>query len=52
MREGLVPLIQEVRAGKAPDASFLEGNWDVDKQAQLCRDVALDLGGVSAAALL
>jgi hypothetical protein len=45
VREGLVPLISDLRTrGRAPDASWLKGHFDVDKQAKLCKDIALDLG--------
>lgn len=46
VRSGLVPLIKELKeGGTAPDRSFLQGEWDVDAQASLCKDVAMDLGG-------
>eukprot|EP00873_Tetraselmis_striata_P036931 jgi/Tetstr1/457195/TSEL_043844.t1 len=45
VRSGLVPLIKELKeGGTAPDRSFLQGEWDVDAQASLCKDVAMDLG--------
>ncbi len=45
VREGLVPLISDLRTrGTAPDASWLKGHFDVEKQAKLCKDIALDLG--------
>ena len=46
MRDGLVPLIAELKArGTAPDASWLHGReYDVEKQAALCKAVAVDIG--------
>eukprot|EP00877_Chromochloris_zofingiensis_P002211 jgi/Chrzof1/11991/Cz06g17100.t1 len=45
VREGLVPLIKELKTqGTAPDDSWLKGEYDVDKQAELCKQVALDIG--------
>ena len=45
LREGLVPLIAEIKQrGTAPDASWLNGKYDLDQQAKLCNQVALDLG--------
>ena len=45
VREGLVPLLAEVKGkGVPPDASWLSGNWDVTKQAALCREIAVEMG--------
>uniref|UniRef100_A0A7S1WYZ1 Carboxypeptidase n=1 Tax=Tetraselmis chuii TaxID=63592 RepID=A0A7S1WYZ1_9CHLO len=45
LRASLVPLIKDLRSsGCAPDRSFLEGEWDVETQAKLCEEVAMDLG--------
>jgi carboxypeptidase Taq len=45
VRAGLVPLITELKAkGTPPDAAWLERDYDVDTQAKLCRQIALDLG--------
>lgn len=45
LRDGLVPLLADVKArGKPPDDSWLRGDFDVDKQAALCREIALQIG--------
>lgn len=45
VRAGLVPLIHELKTkGTAPDASWLHRDFDLDVQAKLCRQIALDLG--------
>lgn len=46
VRSGLVPLIQKIKShGVPPDDSILKGkSFDVEKQAALCRQIALDLG--------
>ncbi|KAF5829548.1 putative carboxypeptidase [Dunaliella salina] len=46
VREGLVPLIQAIKAKGAAsiDDSIVKGEFDVDKQAALCKQVALDIG--------
>jgi carboxypeptidase Taq len=45
VREGLVPLIAALRTeGSPPDDSWLKGTFSTEKQAELCREVALDLG--------
>ena len=45
VRAGLIPLIHDVRSrGTTPDGSCLEGIFDVEKQAELCESIALDLG--------
>lgn len=44
-RDGLVPLLAAVRSrGTAPDDSWLAGSFDVDKQAALCKSIAVDMG--------
>jgi carboxypeptidase Taq len=44
-RAGLVPLISELKLrGTPPSSSLLKGEYDVDVQAKLCRQIALDLG--------
>jgi len=46
VRAGLVPFIQAVKSkGVPPDDSIFRGKeFDVEKQARLCREVALDIG--------
>lgn len=45
VRDGLLPLIKELTTrGVAPEHEWLLGEYDVDKQAALCRQVALDIG--------
>lgn len=45
VRAGLVPIIAALKSrGTAPDAKWLHGNYDVDVQAKMCRQIALDLG--------
>ena len=45
VRAGLVPLIAELKSrGTAPDATWLTREYDLDIQAKLCRQIALDLG--------
>ena len=45
VREGLVPLIQEIKSkGTPPDSSVLEGNFDTKAQSALCNAIAVDLG--------
>lgn len=45
VRAGLVPLIAELKTkGTAPDATWLNRDYDLDVQAKLCRQIALDLG--------
>lgn len=40
MREGLAPLIASIKAkGAVVDDSWLQGDYDVDKQAALCKQV-------------
>lgn len=45
VRKGLVPLIAELRSkGTPPADDWLKGTYDIDKQAALCKEVALELG--------
>ncbi|PSC70957.1 Carboxypeptidase Taq [Micractinium conductrix] len=45
VKEGLVPLLADLRArGKAPSDAWLKGDYDTDKQAELCNKVAVVLG--------
>lgn len=45
VRAGLVPLIAEIKQkGTAPDSSWLARDYDVDIQAKLCKQIAMDLG--------
>lgn len=45
VRSGLVPLIAELKTrGTSPDTAWLQGQYDTDVQAKLCRQIALDLG--------
>ena len=40
VRDGLIPFIREVRArGKKPEDAWLRGQYDVDKQAELSKQV-------------
>lgn len=44
LRQGLVPLLQRVKQGRAPDASILAGSWNPKTQAAFCEEIAKDLG--------
>ena len=45
VRSGLVPLIAELKTrGTSPDTAWLQGQYNMDVQAKLCRQIALDLG--------
>jgi len=45
VRDGLVPLLADVRTrGTPPDDSWLKGDFDVDKQAALCKEIAVEMG--------
>lgn len=45
VQQELVPLLRDLKAkGKAPARGVVEGSFDADKQAQLCKEVAMDLG--------
>lgn len=45
LRTGLVPLISDIKTrGVKPDTAWLQGEYDVDVQAKMCRQIALDLG--------
>jgi len=45
VKEGLVPLLSDMlENGKAPDNSWLQGEFDTEKQAALCKEVAVALG--------
>lgn len=45
VRNGLVPLIQEIKAkGTPPDSSILQGSFDTKAQSALCNAIAVDLG--------
>ncbi len=45
VRAGLVPLLEEVRSrGTPPDDSWLKGEYDTEKQAALCKDIAVLMG--------
>jgi carboxypeptidase Taq len=45
VRAGLVPLLAEVRSrGVAPDDSWLKGEWDLEKQAAMCKEIAVEMG--------
>mmetsp|Transcript_85698 Transcript_85698/g.227708 ORF Transcript_85698/g.227708 Transcript_85698/m.227708 type:complete len:474 (-) Transcript_85698:95-1516(-) len=45
VKEGLVPFLAELREkGTPPDASWLQGDFDTDKQAEFCKEIALALG--------
>jgi carboxypeptidase Taq len=41
----LIPFLSEIRnKGTQPDNSWLEGDFDVDTQARLCQEIAVDIG--------
>lgn len=45
VKSGLVPLLAELREkGTAPDSTWLKGDFDTDKQAALCKEIAEALG--------
>uniref|UniRef100_A0A7S0WIZ3 Carboxypeptidase n=1 Tax=Pyramimonas obovata TaxID=1411642 RepID=A0A7S0WIZ3_9CHLO len=45
VKEGLLPLLHDIRErGTAPDKSWLAGEYDVKLQAQMCEEIAKDLG--------
>lgn len=45
VKAGLVPFLDELRTkGVAPDASWIKGDFDTAKQAELCREISLALG--------
>lgn len=44
VKSGLVPLIAELKNGKPPKRDMLDGKYDLDSQARLCKSIALDLG--------
>jgi Zn-dependent M32 family carboxypeptidase len=45
VRDGLVPLLNSIRKhGTKPNEAWLKGDFDVDKQSALCKDVATALG--------
>jgi carboxypeptidase Taq len=47
VRNGLIPLINDMKTkGTKPDGTWLTGEnaYDVDKQAKLCKEIALDIG--------
>ena len=45
VKAGLVPLINEIKTkGTSPDAKWMEGEYDTNVQAQMCKDIAVDLG--------
>ena len=45
VRSRLVPLLADIRSrGVAPDDSWLKGEWDLEKQAALCKDIAVEMG--------
>ena len=45
VKAGLVPLIADIKKhGTPPKRDILDGKYDVDAQAQLCKSIALDLG--------
>jgi carboxypeptidase Taq len=45
VKAGLVPLISDIKnKGSAPSRDCLDGKYDVDAQAKMCKDIALDLG--------
>jgi len=44
VKAGLVPLIAKIKNGIPPNRSCLDGTYDVDIQAKMCKEIALDLG--------
>jgi len=45
LKAGVVPLLEELRSGSKPDASFMAGmKVSVEKQAELSRKIAKDMG--------
>lgn len=45
MRDGLRPLLEAIRErGTPPDTSVLQGTFDPKAQADLCNDIAKELG--------
>ena len=44
LKAGVIPLIAEIKGGTRPDDAWLQGQWDVKKQAELCATVVKDLG--------
>eukprot|EP00242_Pyramimonas_sp_CCMP2087_P016560 CAMPEP_0198204252 /NCGR_PEP_ID=MMETSP1445-20131203/7647_1 /TAXON_ID=36898 /ORGANISM="Pyramimonas sp., Strain CCMP2087" /LENGTH=555 /DNA_ID=CAMNT_0043876041 /DNA_START=119 /DNA_END=1783 /DNA_ORIENTATION=+ len=45
VKAGLVPLLDDIRTkGTAPDRSWLDGEFDVTAQANMCADIAKDMG--------
>jgi hypothetical protein len=45
VRAGLVPLIADLKQrGTKPDDAWLAGDYDTKAQAELCQEVALDMG--------
>jgi len=45
VKEGLTPFLAELQErGTPPDASWLQGEFDTERQAALCRELAVALG--------
>jgi len=45
VKAGLLPFLAELRSkSTAPESSWLMGNFETDKQAELCKEIALALG--------
>merc|ERR1712216_758610 len=45
VKAGLLPFLAELRSkSTAPESSWLKGNFESAKQAELCREIALALG--------
>ncbi|KAJ1428083.1 putative carboxypeptidase [Ochromonadaceae sp. CCMP2298] len=44
VRAGLVPLISQLKTGTPPDSAWLAGDYDVDVQAKMVRQISIDLG--------
>lgn len=44
LKEGVVPLIAELKGGTRPDDAWLQGEWDVGTQSALCDGIVKDLG--------
>lgn len=45
VKSGLIPFLAEIREkGVEPDNSWLQGEFDIDTQAQLCREIAVAIG--------
>lgn len=45
VKKGLIPFLEEIREkGTEPDNSWLQGEFDIDAQAELCKEIAVAIG--------